>query len=88
MSENTFPLDWDSRTYVMGVINLTPDSFSGDGLVNRQDWLPVVLEQARRFVNAGADILDLGGESTRPGAQLVSEEEEIERLQPALKLIV
>jgi dihydropteroate synthase len=88
MSEFTFPLDWHNRTYVMGVINLTPDSFSGDGLVNRSDWLPVVLEQARRFVKAGADILDLGGESTRPGAQLVSEEEEMERLQPALKLIV
>ncbi len=88
MSESTFPLDWHSRTYVMGVINLTPDSFSGDGLVNRSDWLPVVLEQARRFVKAGADILDLGGESTRPGAQLVSEEEEMERLQPALELIV
>jgi len=46
MSEFTFPLDWHNRTYVMGVINLTPDSFSGDGLVNRSDWLPVVLEQA------------------------------------------
>ncbi|MDR3575533.1 MAG: dihydropteroate synthase [Anaerolineaceae bacterium] len=88
MSKYSFPLDWNSRTYVMGVINLTPDSFSGDGLVTGADWLPMVVEQARRFVAAGADILDLGGESTRPGAQLVSEDEEMERLQPAVELIV
>lgn len=88
MSELSFPLDWNSRTYVMGVINLTPDSFSGDGLAARPDWLQAVLEQARRFVSAGVDILDLGGESTRPGAQLVSEDEELERVQPAVQLIV
>jgi dihydropteroate synthase len=88
VSKYTFPLDWHSRTYVMGVINLTPDSFSGDGLVTNPDWLPTVLEQARRFTAAGADILDLGGESTRPGAQTVSEDEEMERVRPALQLIV
>ena len=88
MSELSFPFDWNSRTYVMGVINLTPDSFSGDGLTTRTDWLQAVLEQARRFVSAGADILDLGGESTRPGAQLVSEDEEMERVQPAVQLII
>ncbi|MGQ0677574.1 MAG: dihydropteroate synthase, partial [Rhodospirillales bacterium] len=64
---------WGSRTYVMGVLNVTPDSFSGDGLMRgpgtpQPDWLAAAEEQARRFAAEGADILDLGGESTRPGA--------------------
>ena len=60
-----FTFRWGSRTYVMGIINVTPDSFSGDGLGTDLD---AALEQARRFVEEGADILDVGGESTRPGS--------------------
>lgn len=81
------PPDWNARTYVMGILNLTPDSFSGDGLLDPsgpgEDLAPV-LAQARRFVDAGADILDIGGESTRPGASTVSEQAEGERILPAL----
>ncbi|MEJ2412097.1 MAG: dihydropteroate synthase [Anaerolineales bacterium] len=61
-----FEFDWGSRTYVMGILNITPDSFSGDGLADQN--LETILQQARRFVEAGVDILDVGGESTRPGA--------------------
>ena len=58
---------WGERTYVMGIINVSPDSFSGDGLTN----LDAVVAQARRFVSEGADILDIGGESTKPGSAAV-----------------
>jgi len=88
MTALSYPLEWDKRTYVMGIINLTPDSFSGDGLLRRQDMLPLALEQARRFVAAGADILDIGGESTRPGAAEVGEEEELERVIPVVGALV
>ena len=67
-------LEWGSRTYVMGILNITPDSFSGDGIIQEGPvgtWLEAALEQARQFVAAGADLLDVGGESTRPGAQTV-----------------
>lgn len=86
MSNPRLP-DWGKRTYVMGIINLTPDSFSGDGLLQQGDAAAAALEQARRFVAAGADILDLGGESTRPGAQPVSAAEEMERVLPALQAL-
>ena len=65
-------LRWGERTYVMGILNVTPDSFSGDGLAQAdRDAGAVVaaaLEQARGFVEAGADILDVGGESSRPAS--------------------
>ena len=80
--------DLGRKTYIMGILNLTPDSFSGDGLLHRQDTLPQALEQARRFVAAGADILDIGGESTRPGAAEVGEEEELERVVPVIGALV
>jgi dihydropteroate synthase len=76
-----------ARTFVMGVINVTPDSFSGDGILQGQDTLEAALEQARQFVNAGVDILDVGGESTRPGAALVSETEELERIVPVIEML-
>ena len=64
---------WGSRTYVMGILNITPDSFSGDGLASGiGDVVAAALAQARRFAAAGADILDVGGESTRPGAEAVN----------------
>ena len=75
-------LAWGSRTYLMGIINLSPDSFSGDGLGGD---LPAVVEQALRFQEEGADFLDVGAESTRPGASPVSPAEELRRLIPALE---
>ena len=80
-------LPWGQKTYVMGILNLTPDSFSGDGLLSRSDSLQAALEQARRFVSAGADFLDLGGESTRPGSLSVSVEEELQRVLPVLQAL-
>jgi dihydropteroate synthase len=77
----------------MGILNITPDSFSGDGLLSdqkaaNQSVLEIALEQARQFVAAGADILDVGGESTRPGAQPVSEAEEMARVLPIVEALV
>ena len=76
-----------TRTFVMGVINITPDSFSGDGILKMDDPLSQALDQARRFVQAGVDILDVGGESTRPGAQPVSEDEESRRVLPVIRAL-
>ncbi|MBE9553122.1 MAG: dihydropteroate synthase, partial [Proteobacteria bacterium] len=77
--------DWGSRTYVMGILNVTPDSFSGDGLrVDAKGALDRALAQARDFVDAGADILDVGGESTRPGAAPLDADEEKERVLPVI----
>ncbi len=66
----------------MGILNITPDSFSGDGLADQ--GLEAVLKQARDFVKEGVDILDVGGESTRPGAAPVSEGEELDRVLPVV----
>jgi dihydropteroate synthase len=78
---------WGSRTYIMGIINVTPDSFSGDGLLAEGDAVNKALEQACRFKAAGADILDIGAESTRPGSMPVEETEELERLLPVIQAI-
>lgn len=80
-------LDFSKRTYIMGIINVTSDSFSGDGILNNQDAIHAAVEQAQRFVDAGADILDIGGESTRPGSQPVTAEEELERVLPVVRAI-
>ena len=77
-------LSWGQRTYVMGVINVTPDSFSGDGL---KGDVQAAVEQAVRFQGEGADFLDIGAESTRPGHQPVSEAEELARLLPSLEAV-
>ena len=81
---------WGARTYIMGVINVSPDSFSGDGLAS----VDAAVEQARRFVDEGADILDIGGQSTRPGAQKtdagfdeISPAEEIRRVAPVIERV-
>jgi dihydropteroate synthase len=79
--------DWGSRTYVMGILNATPDSFSGDGILAKGDSVQVSVELAKRFVEAGAIILDVGGESTRPGSQPVEAEEERERVIPVIKAL-
>ena len=78
-------LIWGRRTYVMGIINVSPDSFAGDGLGSD---LPAVVQQALRFQAEGADLLDIGAQSTRPGHTPISVEEELARLLPALEAIV
>lgn len=98
-------LNWGTRTYVMGILNATPDSFSGDGLLapvhseernlagkapTKVEWaagVEAALAQARRFLAAGADILDVGGESTRPGAQPLEMEEERQRVVPVIQAL-
>ena len=82
---NGEPLVWGQRTYVMGIINLTPDSFSSDGLGSN---VSAAVEQALRFEAEGADFIDVGAESTRPGHESITAEEELERLMPALEAIV
>lgn len=72
------------RTLIMGILNVTPDSFSDGG---RFFEVARALEQARRLVAEGADIIDIGGESTRPGAQAVSAEEELRRVVPVIQAI-
>jgi dihydropteroate synthase len=81
-------LEWGARTYLMAIINVTPDSFSADGLAQPgADVAAAALEQARRAAAEGADLLDIGGESTRPGAQPIGVEEELRRVLPALRAI-
>ncbi|MFC2010992.1 dihydropteroate synthase [Chloroflexota bacterium] len=75
---------WGERTYVMGIINLSPDSFSGDGITD----LEAAVAQAHHFASQGADILDIGGESTRPGSAPVSIDEEIKRVVPIIERLV
>ena len=79
--------DWGSRTYVMGILNVTPDSFSGDGLLGAggagaADLAGRALALARRLVDEGADLLDVGGESSRPGHPVVDAAEETRRVVP------
>ena len=88
MAKLTYPFPWGRRTFIMGILNVTPDSFSGDGILQKADSTEFAVEQARRFVKAGADVLDIGGESTRPGSQPVSIEQELERILPVLRAIV
>ncbi len=72
---------WGERTYVMGIVNVDPDSFSGDGLRDAE----TAIAQARRFVAEGADIIDVGGESTRPNAGSISVDEELRRVIPVIE---
>ncbi len=78
---------WGARTLVMGILNVTPDSFSGDGILARGDALQGSLAQARDFLAAGADILDVGGESTRPGSQPLPADEELARVIPVVRCL-
>lgn len=84
MKVGKFTFEWGTRAYIMGILNVTPDSFSGDGLLAQADLIPAALEQARAFLSDGADLLDVGGESTRPGSAPVSAEEEIARVVPVI----
>jgi len=74
--------DFSKRTYVMGILNVTPDSFSDGG---RYFTLDLALEHALKMIEDGADIIDVGGESTRPGSDPVSIEEELRRVTPVIK---
>lgn len=83
---------WGSRTYVMGVVNMTPDSFSGDGLLSKEsraadDPVAAAVRQAEQMAAEGADLLDIGGESTRPGHPGVSADEELGRVVPVVRAI-
>jgi len=82
-----FTFQWGSRTYIMGILNVTPDSFSGDGLMSHGDHVEQALRQAENFLKHHADILDVGGESTRPGSEPVTAEEELERVIPVIEAI-
>ena len=75
---------WGSGTVVMGILNVTPDSFSGDGLAGGDDVVARAVEQGLQFLADGADILDVGGESTRPGADPVDAPREIARVVPVI----
>jgi dihydropteroate synthase len=72
---------WGERTYIMGVINVSPDSFSGDGLAS----VAAAVAQAERFAAEGVDILDVGGESTRPNSAPITVDEELRRVIPVLE---
>lgn len=75
---------WGQRTYMMGILNVTPDSFSDGGKFNTTS---AALTQAQTMVAAGADIIDIGGQSTRPGAEQISLETELERVLSVLELL-
>lgn len=72
------------RTIIMGILNITPDSFSGDGIMNTDD----ALKSAKRMEQEGADIIDIGGESSRPGSKSLSEAEELKRIEPVIKKLI
>ena len=84
MQAGAHPLEFGRRTLIMGVINTTPDSFSGDGVF---DDLGQAVSQAATMEEAGADLIDVGGESTRPGSAPVPADEELRRVLPAVEAI-
>lgn len=79
-----YKLEWGKRTWIMGILNVTPDSFSDGG---QHSSVASAVAHARRMVAEGADIIDVGGESTRPGSAEVSLEEELERVIPIIKAL-
>ena len=78
---------WGERTFVMGIINVTPDSFSGDGLLAAGDPVEVALVQARQMVADGADLLDIGGASSRPGHVPLDPADEAARVLPVIRAL-
>ena len=81
-----FQLAMGAKTYVMGIVNATPDSFSNDGIF-RPGLIQSPIEHALQMMADGADILDIGGESTRPGAAVISMEEELQRIIPLVEAL-
>lgn len=91
---NSHIFEWGSRTYIMGILNITPDSFSGDGLIednaseiDSQSLQEKAVKIAKLLTARGADILDIGGESTRPGSDPIEITEELERVIPVIQAI-
>ena len=76
--------DTENGTYIMGILNFTPDSFSDGGKYNNIEY---ALKHVEEMIEGGADIIDVGGESTRPGYTMISDEEEIERIVPVIEKI-
>lgn len=78
--------EWGTRTYIMGILNVTPDSFSGDGVMaHSKNWVAHAISQGVKMANEGVDILDVGGESTRPVSAPLSLEEELKRVIPVIE---
>ena len=84
LRRNNFTFNWQKKTYLMGILNVTPDSFSDGGEFNNTES---ALSQAQYMIENGADIIDIGGQSTRPGAEQISLEAEINRVIPVIKAI-
>ena len=84
MTFNLPQFEWGKRTYLMGVLNVTPDSFSDGGEFNT---LTAAVDQAQQMVDRGVDIIDIGGQSTRPGAEVVSVEAELDRVIPVIECL-
>ncbi len=86
-------LSWGKRTYLMGILNITPDSFSGDGLLGNQieaeksQLVKTALNMAQDFIAVGVDIIDIGGESTRPGSAPITLDEEKSRVIPIIQAL-
>ncbi len=84
-------LEWGRQTYVMGILNVTPDSFAGDGILatslSREDSIARAVAQARVFVEEGATFIDVGGESTRPNFAPIAVEEELARVLPVIQAL-
>ena len=76
--------DTDNHCYIMGILNVTPDSFSDGG---RFDQLDAALKHTEQMIEEGADVIDVGGESTRPGHQQITDEEEIARVTPVIEAV-
>jgi dihydropteroate synthase len=79
-----YSFDFSKKTYIMGVLNVTPDSFSDGGLYLN---IPTAIEKAHRIAEEGADIIDIGGESTRPGSEQITTEEELKRIIPVIEAL-
>lgn len=95
MSESLAPMswahhtiEWGKRTYIMGIVNVTPDSFSGDGLIREahsdEERVEHAVSLAQRYVQEGATFIDVGGESTRPGAPIIPAQQELARVLPVI----
>ena len=84
IKRNNDRFTWGTKTYVMGILNVTPDSFSDGGEFNQTTS---ALDRAQKMIQNGVDIIDIGGQSTRPGAEQISLEEELNRVIPIIKAI-
>lgn len=84
MKIGNYDFDFEHKSYIMGILNITPDSFSDGGSYQTMD---AALYQAEKMVKEGAAIIDIGGESTRPGHEKISDDEEIERVAPVIEAV-